>query len=67
MSDVIKSQVQKQFAENAGKYVTSAGHAKGEDLALLVASSQATPDMNVLDIATGEGMLRMLWLHLFSG
>lgn len=55
MSDVIKSQVQKQFAKNAGKYVTSAGHAKGEDLALLVASSQATPDMNVLDIATGGG------------
>ncbi len=55
MSDVIKSQVQKQFAKNAGKYVTSAGHAQGEDLALLVASSQATPDMNVLDIATGGG------------
>ncbi|MDT9719019.1 class I SAM-dependent methyltransferase [Paenibacillus sp. ClWae2A] len=55
MSDVIKSQVQKQFAKNAGKYVTSAGHAKGDDLALLVASSQATPDMNVLDIATGGG------------
>ncbi|WP_145319455.1 class I SAM-dependent methyltransferase [Paenibacillus xylanexedens] len=55
MSDVIKSQVQKQFAKNAEKYVTSAGHAKGEDLALLVASSQATPDMRMLDIATGGG------------
>ncbi|WP_440118568.1 class I SAM-dependent methyltransferase [Paenibacillus sp. QZ-Y1] len=55
MSDEIKSQVQKQFAINAGKYVTSAGHAKGEDLALLVASSQATSEMNVLDVATGGG------------
>ncbi|MGO4730132.1 class I SAM-dependent methyltransferase [Paenibacillus sp. 2KB_22] len=55
MSDIIKSQVQKQFAKNAGKYVTSTGHAKGEDLELLVSSSQTTPDMNVLDIATGGG------------
>ncbi|QOS78071.1 class I SAM-dependent methyltransferase [Paenibacillus sp. JNUCC31] len=55
MSDVIKDEVQKQFAKNAQKYVTSARHAKGEDLALLVASSQASPDMTVLDIATGGG------------
>ncbi|MEC0128136.1 class I SAM-dependent methyltransferase [Paenibacillus pabuli] len=55
MSDVIKDGVQKQFAKNAQKYVTSARHAKGEDLALLVASSQASPDMAVLDIATGGG------------
>lgn len=54
-NDQIKGQVRKQFAKNAEKYVTSAGHAKGDDLALLVASSQASLDMKVLDIATGGG------------
>jgi len=54
-NDQIKGQVRKQFAKNAEKYVTSAGHAKGDDLALLVASSQASTDMKVLDIATGGG------------
>lgn len=55
MTDPIKVQVQQQFARNAGKYVTSSHHAQGEDLALLVAASQAHPEMNVLDIATGGG------------
>lgn len=55
MSDKIKGEVQKQFASNAYKYVTSARHAKGEDLAWLVASSEVNSSMNVLDIATGGG------------
>jgi len=55
MSDQIKEQVQQQFAKNAGKYVTSPRHAKGEDLALLVSSSQANDAMYALDIATGGG------------
>ncbi|OPG98354.1 SAM-dependent methyltransferase [Chryseobacterium mucoviscidosis] len=54
-NDQIKGQVRKQFAKNADKYVTSVGHAKGDDLSLLVASSQASSDMKVLDIATGGG------------
>ncbi|NHN31453.1 class I SAM-dependent methyltransferase [Paenibacillus agricola] len=55
MEDSIKNQVQQQFAKNAGKYVTSTGHAKGEDLSLLVSSSMANTTMDVLDIATGGG------------
>ena len=55
MSERIKEQVQQQFAKNAGKYVYSAHHARGDDLALLVSASQAHPEMNVLDIATGGG------------
>ncbi|WP_434751895.1 class I SAM-dependent methyltransferase [Paenibacillus amylolyticus] len=54
-NDQIKSQVQKQFSHNAEHYVTSEIHAQGEDLALLVASSQAAEHMSVLDIATGGG------------
>ncbi|MBW4083034.1 class I SAM-dependent methyltransferase [Paenibacillus sp. S150] len=55
MSERIKEQVQQQFAKNAGKYVSSALHAKGADLELLVSASQAHRDMKVLDIATGGG------------
>ncbi|NOU98049.1 methyltransferase domain-containing protein [Paenibacillus sp. LMG 31456] len=55
MEDSIKNQVQQQFAKNAGKYVTSIRHAKGEDLSLLVSSSKADTNMDVLDIATGGG------------
>lgn len=55
MSDEIKSRVRKQFGENAHKYVTSAGHAKGQDLAWLVEVSGAEPAMNALDVATGGG------------
>lgn len=55
MEDSIKDQVQKQFAKNASKYVTSIRHAKGEDLSLLVSLSKADTNMDVLDIATGGG------------
>lgn len=51
----MKNQVRQQFAGNAEKYVTSARHAKGEDLAMLVSSSKADAHMDVLDIATGGG------------
>ncbi|WP_433708484.1 class I SAM-dependent methyltransferase [Paenibacillus illinoisensis] len=53
--DGMKGQVQQQFGKNAEKYVTSPLHAKGKDLDVLVASSGASPDMHVLDIATGGG------------
>lgn len=53
--DSLKKQVRQQFARNAEKYVTSARHANGEDLAMLVSCSKADAHMDVLDIATGGG------------
>ncbi|OCT15378.1 SAM-dependent methyltransferase [Paenibacillus pectinilyticus] len=55
MDDLIKQNVQQQFAKHASKYVTSTRHAKGEDLSALVANSKADKMMDVLDIATGGG------------
>ncbi len=55
MEESMKNQVKQQFSRNAEKYVTSARHAKGEDLAWLVSCAKANANMNVLDIATGGG------------
>ncbi|GAA3409355.1 class I SAM-dependent methyltransferase [Paenibacillus hodogayensis] len=55
MSDSLKELVKQQFSKNASSYVTSARHARGEDLALLVSAAEANRDMEVLDIATGGG------------
>ncbi|WP_246426467.1 class I SAM-dependent methyltransferase [Paenibacillus rhizosphaerae] len=55
MDESMKNQVKQQFSRNAEKYVTSAIHAKGEDLAWLVSCAKANGEMNVLDIATGGG------------
>jgi ubiquinone/menaquinone biosynthesis C-methylase UbiE len=55
MSDSIKENVRQQFAKNAHNYVTSALHAAGEDLSVLVSASEADTSMDVLDIATGGG------------
>lgn len=55
MDESRKNQVKQQFSRNADKYVTSAIHAKGEDLAWLVSCAKANENMNVLDIATGGG------------
>ncbi|MDF2726342.1 MAG: SAM-dependent methyltransferase, partial [Paenibacillus sp.] len=55
MSDSLKELVKQQFSKNAQSYVVSPRHARGEDLALLVAASNANQDMEVLDIATGGG------------
>ncbi|NGQ94690.1 methyltransferase domain-containing protein [Brevibacillus sp. SYP-B805] len=51
----VKQEVQKQFGANAGKYVTSESHAKGEDLQLLVEWLNPQPHWHCLDIATGGG------------
>lgn len=59
MDESRKNQVKQQFSRNADKYVTSAIHAKGEDLAWLVSCAKANANMNVLDIATGEDMWPM--------
>ena len=57
MSDVdaTKARVQSQFGAVAQRYVTSPGHARGDDLALMVELAQPQPEERVLDIATGGG------------
>lgn len=50
-----KAQVQAQFSRSAQDYVTSAGHAGGEDLERLVAWGRKRGALRVLDVATGGG------------
>ncbi|WP_235587029.1 class I SAM-dependent methyltransferase [Ferroacidibacillus organovorans] len=50
-----KERVQKQFGQNAEKYVSSEGHAHGTDLALAIEWLQPALDDVMLDIATGGG------------
>lgn len=44
-----------RFGEFASKYVTSASHAKGTDLARLLELAEPQPEWEVLDVATGGG------------
>jgi SAM-dependent methyltransferase len=53
--DDVKTTVQQQFGLHAESYVTSATHAKGEDLPLLVEWLKPRGDWVVLDVATGGG------------
>ena len=56
MSDsTIKKLVQSQFGAVAERYVTSAIHAHGGDLARMIALAQPRGDERLLDIATGGG------------
>jgi len=55
VSDSQKAQVQAQFGLSAQDYVTSAGHAGGEDLDRLVAWGRRRGALRVLDVATGGG------------
>jgi ubiquinone/menaquinone biosynthesis C-methylase UbiE len=51
-----KERVIQQFGKNAGHYVTSQSHAKGEDLRKLVEMiAEKNPSGELLDIATGGG------------
>lgn len=43
-----------QFGKNAGKYVTSKGHAKGKDMERLF-EIEEHKNSSLLDIATGGG------------
>lgn len=52
---VTKDDVARQFGRTAEAYATSAGHAKGADLGLLVGLLAPDPEMRVLDVATGAG------------
>jgi ubiquinone/menaquinone biosynthesis C-methylase UbiE len=51
----IKDRVQAQFGAVAQSYVTSAGHAHGDDLRRLVELARLSGDERVLDVATGGG------------
>lgn len=50
-----KERVQAQFGATAEGYVTSPGHATGDDLAQIVAWAEGGSDRVALDIATGGG------------
>jgi len=54
MSDQAR-RLQEQFGGSAAAYVTSPGHAAGEDLDTLVAWGRALRPRRVLDVATGGG------------
>lgn len=51
----VKEAVRRQFSKNAGKYVSSDTHAKGDDLALMLEWLQPQAEWAALDIATGGG------------
>ncbi len=55
MSEPHARRVQEQFGASAPAYVTSAGHAGGEDLDTLLAWGRARRPARVLDVATGGG------------
>jgi SAM-dependent methyltransferase len=55
VSEVQKARVQAQFGASAQDYVTSAGHAAGEDLERLVGWGRRRAARRVLDVATGGG------------
>jgi ubiquinone/menaquinone biosynthesis C-methylase UbiE len=52
---VTKERVAAQFGKQAEQYVQSTGHAKGNDLQIVVAATKANIDMFALDVATGAG------------
>jgi ubiquinone/menaquinone biosynthesis C-methylase UbiE len=55
VSDDHAQRVQAQFGAVAAAYVTSAGHAGGDDLERLVAWGRSLRPQRVLDVATGAG------------
>ncbi|TDF93745.1 class I SAM-dependent methyltransferase [Paenibacillus piri] len=57
----VKREVQKQFGQNALKYVSSPIHAQGHDLAMLLEVAEADSNMRLLDVATGGGHVAKLF------
>jgi ubiquinone/menaquinone biosynthesis C-methylase UbiE len=55
MSTDPKAQSRERFSQYAQNYVTSSGHAKGDELSHLVEIAAPQPDSLALDIATGGG------------
>lgn len=52
---ITKSDTARQFGKQAALYASSAGHAAGADLSIVVQLLQAQPSWRVLDVATGAG------------
>jgi SAM-dependent methyltransferase len=50
-----RSDAERFFGDNAAAYATSAPHAKGESLQLLLAATEPGAGWRVLDVATGAG------------
>lgn len=50
-----KQDVSRQFGRNARNYANSQGHARGNDLGMVVGLLKAEETMTVLDVATGAG------------
>lgn len=55
MSEVTKEAVARQFGRAARAYATSAGHAQGSDLAIVLSLLNPQSRWRVLDVATGAG------------
>lgn len=53
--DTVKQRVKDQFGATAAAYVTSAGHASGDDLQIVLDFAQPKPTDHALDVATGGG------------
>jgi ubiquinone/menaquinone biosynthesis C-methylase UbiE len=51
----VKDEVRRMYSRAADAYVTSPGHAAGEDLAQLVTLAALQPSDQVLDVSTGGG------------
>lgn len=52
---ITKTDVAKQFGRQSKLYATSAGHAAGADLAIVLQLLKPRPEWTVLDVATGAG------------
>jgi 2-polyprenyl-3-methyl-5-hydroxy-6-metoxy-1,4-benzoquinol methylase len=64
VSETHAQRVQAQFGAVAPEYVTSAGHAGGEDLDRLLAWGRALRPRRVLDVATGAGHTALAFAQL---
>ena len=64
MTEAHAERIQAQFGAAAAAYVTSAGHAGGEDLDRLLAWGRALRPRRVLDVATGAGHTALTFTSL---
>lgn len=62
----MKDRVRRQFAATAAAYVNSEGHARGDDLAILVRLARPAASDRALDIATGGGHAALALAPLVS-
>ena len=64
MSSEHAERIQAHFGASAAAYVTSVGHAGGDDLERLLAWGRALAPHRVLDVATGGGHTALAFAHL---